>query len=424
MVGREGLPMPWKETCVMDERMRFVIAASEDDCVMSELCERFGISRTAGYKWLERYRREGVEGLKDYSRAPLKHGLARPHELVSGVLALRERYPRWGAKKLRVKLARWCPPGERLPAASTIGEWLRQEGLTQPRQRRRRTPAYDQPFAAAIEANDVWCVDFKGWFRTTDGARCDPLTLSDAVCRYLLRCQAVARPDHSHVHSVFEAAFCEFGLPKAIRSDNGVPFASTGAGGLSRLAVWWIKLGIACERIDLGKPQQNGRHERMHRTLKDETANPPAATLAEQQRCFDRFVHEFNVDRPHEALGFKTPASLYRPSARSYPCALREPVYADDLAVRRVRSNGEIKWGGELIFISEVLAGEPVGIAETETGEWIVRFANVELGCIDQNRRRLHRRRLPKPTKTACGLVDNASALPTTPQAQQQTTNA
>jgi putative transposase len=422
MVGREDLPMPWKETCAMDERMRFVVAASEDDCVMTELCEQFGISRTTGYKWLERYLREGIDGLKDRSRAPLQHGLARPQALVDGVLALRERYPRWGAKKLRVKLAPWCPPDERLPAASTVGEWLRQEGLTQPRRRRRRTPAYDQPFAAATEANDVWCTDFKGWFRTGDGARCDPLTLSDAVCRYLLRCQAVARPDYSHVRPVFEAAFCEYGLPKAIRSDNGVPFASTGAGGLSRLAVWWTKLGITCERIDLGKPQQNGRHERMHRTLKDETASPPAATLAEQQRCFDRFVHQFNVDRPHEALGLETPASLYRPSARCYPCALREPVYGDDMAVRRVRSNGEIKWGGELIFISEVLIGEPVGIAETETGEWVVRFGNVELGYIDRKRRRLYRRRLPNLRKQACGLVDKAAPCPQSPQAQQQLT--
>lgn len=415
--------MPWKETCAMDERMRFVIAANEDGSVMTELCERFGISRTIGYKWLERYQAEGIDGLKDRSRAPLQHGLARPEDLVEKILALRERYPHWGPKKLRVKLAQ-LHPSEELPAPSTIGEWLRKEGLTRPRRRRRSTPPYGQPFATVTAANDVWCVDFKGWFRTADGARCDPLTISDAFSRYLLCCQGVAHPDHDHVRPAFEAAFCEFGLPKAIRSDNGPPFASTGAGGLSALAVWWIKLGIACERIDLGKPQQNGRHERMHRTLKDETASPPASTLSEQQRSFDRFRQEFNADRPHEALSLKTPASFYRPSSHPYPCALREPVYGDQLAVRRVRSNGEIKWSGELIFISEVLVGELVGIAETDNGEWLVRFANVELGFIDNKRRRLHRRPTQKLTKETCGLVDNARTLPTTPQVQQQTTKA
>lgn len=414
--------MPWKETCAMDQRMRFVLEAGEEDCVMSELCERFGISRTAGYKWLERYRAEGIDGLKDRGRAPQQHGRARPGDLVEQVLALRERYPRWGAKKLRVKLAQYCP-SEELPAASTIGEWLRKEGLTHARRRRRRTPPYEQPFAAALAPNDVWCVDFKGWFRTGDGSRCDPLTLSDALSRYLLRCQEVAQPDHDHVRPVMEAAFCEFGLPKATRSDNGPPFASTGAGGLSQLSVWLIKLGIACERIDLGKPQQNGRHERMHRTLKDHTANPPAETLAEQQRSFDHFREEFNADRPHEALDFKTPASLYRASPRSYPCASREPVYDDDFVVRRVRSNGEIKWGGELIFVSQVLAGEPVGIGETSNGEWLVRFANIELGFIDSKRQRLYRTSLADPAKQACGLVDNAKRrCPQGPQVQQKQT--
>ncbi len=421
MVGREGLPMPWKETCAMDERMRFVVAAIEDDCVMAELCERFGISRTTGYKWVERYRAAGPDGLKDRSRAPLQHGLARPPELVALVLGLRERYPHWGPKKLRVKLAQ-LNPAQALPAVSTIGEWLRQEGLTQLRRRRRRTPPYGQPFAAVTAANDVWCVDFKGWFRTADGQRCDPLTISDAFSRYLLCCQAVARPDYAHVRQAFETTFRAFGLPGAIRSDNGPPFASSAAGGLSALALWWIKLGIACERIAPGKPQQNGRHERMHRTLADATVRPPAATLCAQQRAFDRFRQEFNSERPHEALGLKTPATLYRRSPQPYPCVLREPVYGDHMAVRRVRSNGEIKWGGELIFISETLVGEPVGIAETASGEWLVYFANVELGCIDRNRQRLNRRPRPEPETEACGLVDNASTLPTTPQAQQQQT--
>ena len=253
--------MPWSETCAMDERMRFIVAASEDDAVMSAVCAEFGISRETGYKWLARYREEGVEGLKERSRAPARHGRARDGALVEAALALRERHPTWGPKKLRRKLVEGFP-GTPAPAASTIGDWLSKEGLTQPRRARRRCPPYSSPFLAADAPNAVWCVDFKGWFPTGDGKRCDPLTISDAMSRYLLHCQAVARTDGAHVRPAFEAAFCAFGLPLAIRSDNGPPFASVGAGGLSQLAVWWIKLGVTPERIERGKPQQNGRHER------------------------------------------------------------------------------------------------------------------------------------------------------------------
>jgi len=419
MDGGEDLPMPWKETCVMDERMRFVVAALEGERPMSELCRQAGISRTTGYIWLERYREEGPAGLQDRNRAPHSHGRERPRHLVEAALSLRERYPHWGPRKLRVKLGELYPDAD-LPAASTIGEWLKREGLIKPRRWRRQTPPFRQPFPAVQAPNDVWCADFKGWFRTGDQCRCDPLTLSDGLSRSLLRCQAVERPDHEHVRPVFEQAFCEFGLPLAIRSDNGPPFASTGAAGLSPLAVWWLKLGIVPQRIDPGKPQQNGRHERMHRTLKAETATPPAATIAEQQARFDAFRRYFNEERPHEALGFKTPAAYYVPSPRPYPCPVREVVYPDTFAVRRVRSNGEIKWRGELIFISQVLVGEPVGLAQTDSGEWQVRFADLELGFIDRKCRRLCRRP-PYPTSQACGLVDNAKTrCPQGPQAQQQ----
>jgi putative transposase len=420
MVGREDLPMPWKATCAMDERMRFVIAASEEDAVLSEVCERYGVSRMTGYKWLARYRQDGVDGLKDRSRAPRQHGRARPEAVIEAVLGLRERYPYWGPRKLRKKLGEVCPELE-LPATSTIGDWLRREGLTDKQVRRRRCPPSTQPFAAVTAANDVWAVDFKGWFRTGDGERCDPLTLTDAFSRSLLRCQRVIRPDHEHVRPIFEAAFEEFGLPNAIRSDNGPPFASTGAGGISELALWWIKLGITPERIPPGKPQQNGRHERMHRTLKAEVANPPAATLKEQQERFDRFRREFNQDRPHEALGLKTPASFYVRSSRSYPCPLRKPVYDQAAAVRQVRSSGEIKWNGEFVFVNHVLAGEPIGIEETESGEWRVTYAHIELGFIDAKRNRLYRRSAPIKPSMGCGNEDNAKeALPTIPQPQQQ----
>jgi transposase InsO family protein len=328
----------------MDERMRFVVAASEDEAVMSEICAEFGVSRQTGYKWLARYRLEGVDGLKERSRAPLSHGRSRAEAVVSAALALRERYPTWGPKKLRKKLAERLP-GVEPPARSTIGDWLRKEGMTQARRLRRRCPPSASPFVAVDAPNAVWCADFKGWFRTGDRQRCDPLTISDAMSRYLLRCEAVARPDGAHVRPVFEAAFCEFGLPLAIRSDNGPPFASTGAGGLSRLSVWWIKLGVQPERIEPGKPQQNGRHERMHRTLNAETASPPAAALAEQQRRFDAFRALYNDERPHEALDFETPARLYRVSERAYPCPLREPAYPPQTppcagCARAAKSNG------------------------------------------------------------------------------------
>ena len=245
-----------------------------------------------------------------------------------------------------------------------------------------------RPFAPVRAPNDLWCIDFKGWFRTGDGQRCDPLTLSDADSRYLLVCRGVA-PTLEGVDPVIDAAFREHGLPIAIRSDNGPPFAGNGAGGLSRLAVKWIKLGIRIERTDPGSPQQNGRHERLHGTLKEHTAKPPAETLAAQQRRFDRFRREYNEVRPHEALGQETPAKRYGPSPRRRPRRIEEPAYDAEHAVRRVRSNGEIRWAGDLIFVSETLAGEPVGVAETETGDWLVCFANHPVGLIDRRTRKL-----------------------------------
>jgi transposase InsO family protein len=333
------------------------------------------------------------------------------------VLELRERWPRWGPKKLRVKLGERHPELA-VPAASTIGEWLRRAGLVGRSRRRRHCPVYTQPFAAVTAANDVWCTDFKGWFRTGDGRRCDPFTLSDAHSRYLLRCQAVTRPDEANVRPIFEGAFKEHGLPRAIRSDNGPPFACSGVGGLSRLAVWWIKLGIRPERIVAGKPQQNGRHERVHRTLKEETAMPPADSLLTQQQRFDVFRVVYNSERPHEALAQQTPAALYAPSPRHYPDRIEDPSYGADIAVRRVRSNGQIKWAGELVFVGEALIGEAVGVVETEAGDWLVRYADVELGYIHPQRRRLS----PRPLHAAnrpVDLMEIAAAIPTTPQAQQ-----
>jgi len=271
--------MPWKETCQMDERLQFIarVLAGEDE--MTVLCGEYRVSRKTGYKWLGRYIANGAAGLAERSHAPLQHGQAHEVAVVQAVLVLRQRWPHWGPKKLRVKLVEHHPELP-LPAASTIGEWLRREGVVGRSRRRRRCPAYTQPFAAVSVANDVWCTDFKGWFRTGDGRRCDPFTLTDAHSRYLLRCQAVARPDEENVRPIFAAAFKEHGLPLAIRSDNGPPFASAGCrdwrcGGSS-----WAS---GPSGSWAGKPQQNGRHERVHRTLNQETATPPAASLPAQQ---------------------------------------------------------------------------------------------------------------------------------------------
>jgi putative transposase len=409
--------MPWKETCQMDERMQFIARVLAGEDAMTVLCRECGISRKTGYKWLGRYHCEGAAGLQERSHAPVRHGQAHDVAVVQAVLGLRERWRHWGPKKLRVKLAELHAELP-VPAASTIGDWLRREGLVGPSRRRRHCPAYTRPFAAVTAANDVWCTDFKGWFRTADGRRCDPFTLSDAHSRYLLHCQAVPRPDEPSVRPIFEAAFREHGLPLAIRSDNGPPFASSGVGGLSRLAVWWIKLGIRPERIVAGKPQQNGRHERVHRTLNEETAAPPAISLPAQQQRFDDFRAVYNTERPHEALGQKTPASLYEPSPRPYPDRLDEPSYGGDVAVRRVRSTGQIKWAGELVFVGEALIGEPVGVVETEGGDWLVRYADIELGYIHPQRRRLSPRPLRGVSKPG-DLMDIAAAIPTTPQAHQ-----
>jgi len=304
----------------------------------------------------------------------------------AAVLALRRAHPHWGPKKLRAVL-RERQPRETWPAASTLGDLLRREGLSQPRRRARYVVPLTQPLAAAQAPNDVWTADFKGWFRTADQTRCDPLTVADACSRFVLCCHIVA-PSERGVRPWFERTFREYGLPRALRTDNGSPFATTGAARLSHLAVWWLKLGIQLDRIDPGHPEQNGRHERFHLTLQQETTVPPAATPQQQQRRFDRMRTEFNTVRPHEALDQQPPVRHYVASPRPYPARLEEPWYDATHQVRRVKQTGQIRWHGELVFVSEAVRGETVGLAETERGDWIVRFMHVELGRIDRQTRR------------------------------------
>ena len=392
--------MAWKETHVMDERMMLVSDWLAGECSKAEICRRYGVSRKTGYKIAGRYEFEGPSGLLDRSRAPHIHPNAIGAEVEAAILAVRERHPSWGPKKIKAWLelrrreTRW-------PATSTIGTLLQRHGLVVRRRLARHGAPSPSPLTVAAQANDVWGIDFKGWFRTGDGARCDPLSISDLDSRYVIRLQAVTRPDEAHVWPVIDAAFREFGLPQVMRSDNGPPFASTAAGGLSRLSVKLIKAGVIPERIKPGKPQQNGRHERLHRTVKAETAKPPAANLRAQQRRFDDFRRVFNDERPHEALGQETPASRFAPAARSFSGRLDEPEYTADHHVRRVRQNGEIKWQGNLVFISEALAGEPVGIAESDDGRFTINFGPVLLGYLDHRhtliRPQAHTHLNPKP---------------------------
>jgi putative transposase len=408
--------MGWTETCAVDERMRFVLAVEKQEESIAVVCRRFGVSRRVGYKWLERYEEAGVEGLRDRSRAPLRHPQAIPDKIAERCLGVRRAHPTWGPLKVLAFLERQAP-GSNWPAPSTIGTLFDREGLTVKRKLRRRSPPSSAPFAHCDQANDVWCIDFKGWFLTGDGGRCEPLTLTDAHSRYLLRCQALARSDTDHVWPVLDAAFREFGLPHFLRSDNGAPFASRGAGGLSRLSVKLIKAGVVPERIAPGKPQQNGRHERMHLTLLQDTASPPAPTLREQLKRLRAFQRLYNEQRPHQALGNATPADCYAASPRRFDGVLREPGYRPDHIVKRVRHNGEIRWKASTIYISEALIGEPVALAESATG-WTVSYGPIVLGTINHGGNRMH-----KPKPRSCGLVDNTKRrCPQGPQPQHQQT--
>ena len=377
----------------MEEKLRFVFDYERDEETMSELCARYGIARETGYVWLRRYRERGVNGLVELNRAAQRHPNQTAAGIEQAVLELRQAHMRWGPRKLKHVLER-DQPGRSWPAASTIGTLLKREGLVVARKKRRRTPPYGDPLAHADEANRVWCADFKGWFRTSDGERIDPLTISDAHTRYLLRCQAVEKTNTERVRAIFEAAFREYGLPQAIRTDNGAPFASTALAGLSRLAVWWIKLGIVPERIDAGHPEQNGRHERMHRTLKQEVAMPAAQNRREQQRALERFRHDYNQVRPHEALGMQTPAKVYTASSREYPRQIPDPEYPPTMLVRPVHSKGHFRWKKRHeVFVSEVLWGEHVGLLPVDDRWYTVFFAHVPVGKFDSWQRRV----LPLP---------------------------
>jgi putative transposase len=361
--------------------MRFIVACRESDETLTGLCRQYGISRKSGYKWLERYDKLGVDGLEDQPTTPRHHPWTTPDDVVDAIIATRKAHSTWGPKKLRAWLVARDP--RKWPSPSVIGGLLKKHGLVRPPRRRPRVPPSQGGYDRGAEPNDIWCTDFKGHFALGDRSRCHPLTLSDEASRYLLKCEGLVAPRHELVVPHFELAFREFGLPDAIRSDNGSPFASLAPGGLSKLSVWWIRLGIQPLRIEPGAPQQNGVHERMHRTLKAEATKPPANDLPAQQRAFDRFRAEFNDERPHEALGQKPPARVYTVSRRAMPATPHEPEYVDGI-VRRCNSSGYVKLRGLVVNLSSVLANAVVVLREVTDGREELRYGHVLLGWLDR----------------------------------------
>ena len=373
--------MPWKESSVIDERMRFVIRLKDGES-MASLCREFGISRKTGYKILDRYEQCGVEGLSDRARRPHRYANQLPAAVEAAIVAAKREKPYWGARKIRERLLRRLASEVKVPACSTIHAILDRHGLVT-RASRPRTRAQGTPLSAGLNPNDLWCTDYKGEFQLGNKRYCYPLTVTDYASRYLLLCEAMESNQEQPAFLAFERLFRERGLPHAIRSDNGVPFASpNGLFNLSKLSVWWLRLGISIERIRPGHPQQNGRHERMHLTLKQQATRPAGANVLQQQAKFDAFVEEFNVERPHEALDMQCPAQIYTESVRPYR-GIPDPQYPFHDKTIVVTNCGRLCLYRKKINLSSSLAGQAVGIKEVDDGIWLVSFMNYDLGYID-----------------------------------------
>src|SRR5438105_273813 len=367
--------MPWMETSPVEQRERFIHDHRLELYAMAELCARYGISRKTGYKWLARFEEGGRLGLRDRSRAPrhCPHRIAR--DVATTICAARRQHPSWGPAKLLAWLQRRSPALD-WPAVSTAGDLLARRGLVKRRRRRRQWQHPGVVPVVTTQPNDLWTADFKGHFRTRDAIYCYPLTVADQHTRYLLACHGLLSTKGHGVHPIFDRLFREYGLPRAIRTDNGVPFATTGIHGLSRLNVWWLRLGIQHQRILPAHPEQNGAHERMHKTLKGEACRPPRSCLLTQQRAFNEFRHLYNNERPHEALHDRTPASLYRPSRRAYSGALPPVEYPGHFIVKRVTNAGTIRLRKRLLFLANALKQHPVGLEEIDDGVWSIHFCH------------------------------------------------
>jgi len=372
----------------MDERVRFIGDWLSGDFSKGRLCAAYGISRPTGDKWIRRYCEQGLEGLSARSCAPQCHPNQTPAWQQQQIVELRRARPWFGPKKIIDYLKR-TEPDFCWPADSTAGAILKRAGLVAARRGRRRIAPDSQPFHQCDRPNQVWSADFKGHFRVRNGAWCYPLTLTDNYSRYLLVCRGLPRTAGVLARPWFERAFREWGLPTALRTDNGAPFASRALGGLSALSKWWIRLGIKPERIEPAKPSQNGRHERMHRSLKAATLRPPKQSLPAQQRAFNRFIYEYNEERSHESLGRKVPAQFHQRSAKEYPSRLEPIEYPKEYTVRSVRHSGEIKWKGQLLFVSEVLAKDPIGLHPVADGQWDIYFSFYKIGSLDEREQKI-----------------------------------
>lgn len=378
----EGKEMPWLETNPVMERQHFVHDFESGQWTMTELCLRYGISRTVGYKWIDRFHQEGSRGLSDHSRAPRSCPHQTPREVVRLILDENGRFG-WGARKV-LKRLKTLYPGRRLPARSTVFDILERNGRVQSKRRRHR---WKHPGAVPYDTtapNQIWTADFKGQFLMRNGVYCYPLTIADLFSRYLLCCHGLLDVRTEGVKPQFLRLFREYGLPDAIRSDNGAPFASCGIHGLSKLNVWWLQLGITHQRITPGSPQENGAHERMHKTLKAKVTRPPAANLNLQQRVFNRFRETYNDIRPHEALNDETPASVWKPSNRPYPERILPPEYPGHVEVRRVSNKGSFRLKCGQIFLSQTLNGEYIGLEEINDGLWNILYYQTLLGRFDE----------------------------------------
>ena len=373
--------MPWQECSKVDERLRFVARRLEGE-KMAELCREFDISRKTGYKIFNRFKDCGLEGLTDRSRRPYRQANRLPFQIEALIVQLKREHPSWGAPKIREKLRRRCSD-ILLPAISTVHAVLDRHGLVTHGRKRSVYKAEGTRLSVPNQPNDLWCADYKGEFMLADRRYCYPLTITDCYSRYLLCCDALEATKEIYAFTVFERAFMDYGLPQAIRTDNGVPFASTTAFfGLSKLSVWWLRLGITLERIRPGQPQQNGRHERMHLTLKKEATKPPGKNFLQQQAKFDYFIQEFNHERPHQALGMRYPAELYHPSSRLYRGLppLEYPLHDQTIAVTQC---GRLCFGGRNINLSAVFAGHNVGVREVADHVWLISFMHYDLGFFD-----------------------------------------
>jgi transposase InsO family protein len=408
--------MPWKESSVVKERTKFVLEwdrrSQEPGRIdVAELCRVHGISRTTGHLWIKRFKEAGynLRAMEDRSSRPHQSPTKVSQAMEDFIVAMRKQYPRSGPRMLRARLVA-RHPGREFPSASTFSNIFKRNGLAPVRRRRqrRRAPVLAQPLGEATAPNSVWCIDYKGDFLTKDGSRCYPLTIIDAFSRYCIRCEVTSEISGDWTEQILDAAFREFGVPATIRSDNGAPFAANGPLGLSALAVWFLRLGIRVERITPGKPQQNGRQERFHRTLKEATASPPAASLRAQQRAFDKFRRDYNEERPHQALEMRPPGSVYLPSSRLYPTGLMTPPSFGQQC--RVERDGSIRWAKRRVFISTALWGQYVNVMPDGETRWAVFFGELELGHFDEARP--ERRFVAKPrTRSAHHLHLQGTSL-------------